>query len=82
MKTENVTGSEEFSRCTRHFFAGILSHFKKKWNGSAQKGPLSGCVGSFQIHPQKPEKCLKKQRAGCLLVPKQQAPGVVWQRLA
>ena len=30
LKTENVTGSEEFSRCARHFFAGILTYFKEK----------------------------------------------------
>ena len=30
LKTKNVTGSEEFSRCARHFFAGILTYFKKK----------------------------------------------------
>ena len=30
LKTPNVTGSEEFSRCARHFFAGILTYFKEK----------------------------------------------------
>ena len=30
LKTENVTGSEEFLRCARHFFAGILTYFKEK----------------------------------------------------
>ncbi len=30
LKTENVTGSEKFSRCARHFFAGILTYFKEK----------------------------------------------------
>ena len=30
LKTLNVTGSEEFSHCARHFFAGILTYFKKK----------------------------------------------------
>ena len=30
LKTPNVTGSEEFLRCARHFFAGILTYFKEK----------------------------------------------------
>ena len=30
LPTLNVTGSEEFSHCARHFFAGILTYFKKK----------------------------------------------------
>ena len=30
LKTPNVTDSEEFSRCARHFFAGILTYFKEK----------------------------------------------------
>ena len=30
LNTHNVTGSEEFSRCARHFFAGILTYFKEK----------------------------------------------------
>jgi len=51
LKTHDVTGSEGFLRCARHFFAGILTYFKEKWRGAPQKGPLSGCVGSFQIHP-------------------------------
>ena len=51
LKTHDVTGSEGFLRCARHFFAGILTYFKEKWRGAPQKGLLSGCVGSFQIHP-------------------------------
>ena len=51
MKTPNVTGSEKFLRWARHFFAGILTYFKEKWCSAAWKDPLSGCVGSFQIHP-------------------------------
>ena len=51
LKTPNVTGSEEFLRWARHFFAGILTYFKEKWCGAAWKGPLSGFVGSSQIHP-------------------------------
>ena len=51
LKTHDVTGSEGFLRCARHFFAGILTYFKEKWRGAPQKGPLSGCVGSFQIRP-------------------------------
>ena len=35
LKTPNVTGSEEFLRCARRFFAGILTYFKKKWRGAA-----------------------------------------------
>ncbi len=30
LKTEDVPGSEDFSRCARHFFAGILTYFKEK----------------------------------------------------
>ena len=30
LKTHDMTGSEEFSRCARHFFAGILTYFKEK----------------------------------------------------
>ena len=30
LPTGDVTGREEFSRCARHFFAGILSYFKEK----------------------------------------------------
>ena len=30
LKTDDVTGSEEFSRWARHFFAGILTYFKEK----------------------------------------------------
>ena len=30
LKTHDVTGSEEFSRCARHFFAEILTYFKEK----------------------------------------------------
>ena len=30
LPTHDVTGSEEFSRCARHFFAGILTYFKEK----------------------------------------------------
>ena len=26
-------------------------YFKGKWRGAARKGQLSGCVGSFRIHP-------------------------------
>ena len=51
LKTHEVTGSEGFLRCARHFFAGILTYFKEKCRGAPLKGPLSGCVGSFQIHP-------------------------------
>ena len=51
LKTPNVTGSEKFLRWARHFFAGILTYFKEKWCSAAWKDPLSGCVGSFQIHP-------------------------------
>ena len=51
LKTHDVTGSEGFLRCARHFFAGILTYFKEKWRGAPLKGPLSGCVESFQIHP-------------------------------
>ena len=28
LKTHDVTGSEGFLRCARHFFAGILTYFK------------------------------------------------------
>jgi len=35
LKTENVTGNEEFSRCARHFFAEILTYFKEKRRGTA-----------------------------------------------
>jgi len=31
LSTGDVTGSEEFSWCARHFFAGILTYFKEKW---------------------------------------------------
>ena len=30
LKTHDVTGSEGFLRCARHFFAGILTYFKEK----------------------------------------------------
>ena len=30
LKTHDVTGSEEFSRCARHFSTGILTYFKEK----------------------------------------------------
>ena len=30
LKTNDVTGSEGFLRCARHFFAGILTYFKEK----------------------------------------------------
>ena len=30
LRTEDVPGSEDFSRCARHFFAGILTYFKEK----------------------------------------------------
>ena len=30
LKTHDVTGSERFLRCARHFFAGILTYFKEK----------------------------------------------------
>jgi len=30
LKTDDVTGGEEFSRWARHFFAGILTYFKEK----------------------------------------------------
>ena len=30
LKTHDVTGSEGFVRCARHFFAGILTYFKEK----------------------------------------------------
>ena len=35
LKTPNVTGSEEFLRWARHFFAGILTYFKEKWHSAA-----------------------------------------------
>ena len=35
LKTPNVTGSEEFLRCARHFFAGILTYSKEKWHSAA-----------------------------------------------
>ena len=35
LKTHDVTGSEEFLRCARHFFAGILTYFKGKWRSAA-----------------------------------------------
>ena len=46
----DVPGSEEFLRCARDFFAGILTYFSAD---AARDDPLSGCVGSFQIHPNK-----------------------------
>ena len=30
LKTHDVTGSEGFLGCARHFFAGILTYFKEK----------------------------------------------------
>ena len=30
LPTHDVTGSEGFLRCARHFFAGILTYFKEK----------------------------------------------------
>ena len=30
LKTHDMTGSEGFLRCARHFFAGILTYFKEK----------------------------------------------------
>ena len=60
LKTHDVTGSEGFLRCARHFFAGILTYFKEKWRGAPLKGPLSGCVGSFQIHPSTQKKSWSK----------------------
>ena len=35
LKTHDVTGSEGFLRCARHFSAGILTYFKEKWCGAA-----------------------------------------------
>ena len=35
LKTHDVTGSEGFLRCARHFFAGILTYFKEKWCSAA-----------------------------------------------
>ena len=35
LPTHDVTGSEEFLRCARRFFAGILTYFKEKWRGAA-----------------------------------------------
>ena len=35
LPTPNVTGGEEFLRCARHFFAGILTYFKEKWCSAA-----------------------------------------------
>ena len=35
LKTHDVTGSEGFLRCARHFSAGILTYFKEKWCGTA-----------------------------------------------
>ena len=35
LKTHDVTDSEGFLRCARHFFAGILTYFKEKWCSAA-----------------------------------------------
>ena len=44
----DVPGSEEFLRCARDFFAGILTYFSAD---AARDDPLSGCVGSWKNTP-------------------------------
>ena len=36
---------------SKTFFRRNTDVFKEKCRSTARKGPLSGCVGSFQIHP-------------------------------
>ena len=52
LKTHDVTGSEGFLRCARHFFTGILTYFKEQWRGAPQKDPLPGCFRSWNNTPQ------------------------------
>ena len=60
LKTHDVTGSEGFLRCARHFFRRNTDVFQGKMTRrTAKKGPLSGCVGSFQIHPKIPAETVR-----------------------
>ena len=49
LKTHDVTGSEGFLRCARHFFAGILTYFKLKNDAAHRKSArCPGALGVFR----------------------------------
>ena len=51
LKTHDVTGSEEFLRCARHFFAGILTYFKEKMTRRTAKRPAVRVRWEFSDTP-------------------------------
>ena len=48
LKTHDVTGSEGFLRCARHFFAGILTYFKENDAAHRKKARCPGALGVFR----------------------------------
>ena len=48
LKTHDVTGSEGFLRCARHFFAEILTYFKENDAAHRKKARCPGALGVFR----------------------------------
>ena len=48
LKTHDVTGSEGFLRCARHFFAGMLTYSRKNDAAHRKKARCPGALGVFR----------------------------------